>query len=358
MRLKNEVIVGIVVVLGLLVMAVGGYWLTGRTWGAEQREIVATFQRVGLLGEGSQVKYRGVPVGRVESIRLSERGDGVFVTMTVTPEVTFPQDAGVLISAESFFGDWQAEIVSQNGYPELVWATSNRPGVFPGAALPDITELTAVAARIATDIETLSERVELAFTEETAIKIRETIENVQEVSEQLGGFVDQQTGTYRDVSQNVLQATANVRDATATAERVANEFGAAVNQGDIQAVLANARASSENLRVFSEQLQTAGQGVPGLMARADTTLGTLNQTIAGVQPQLAQIGPTLEEARAAMATLQRAAAKIEQGEGTLGRLLEDPALYEETQRAVATLRRFLADVQQNPGKYIGELKVF
>lgn len=358
MRLKNEVIVGLVVVLGLLVLAFGGYWLTGRQWGGQPREITATFQRVGLLNEGSEVKYRGVNIGRVERIVLSERGDGVFVTMSVSPDVTFPQDAGVLISAESFFGDWQAEVVGQNGYPELQWATTTRPGVLPGAALPDITELTAVAARIATDIETLSERVELAFTEETAIEIRETIENVAEVSDQLSGFIAQQTGTYRDVSQNVLQATANVRDATATAERVAGEFGAAVNTGDIQAMLGNARQASTNLRDFSAQLEAAGRGVPGLMARADSTLGTVNQTVAGLQPQLAEIGPTIVEARTAIGTLQRAMVKIEEGQGTLGRLLEDPALYEETQRAVATLQRLMADIQQNPAKYIGALQVF
>ncbi|HEV2147901.1 MAG TPA: MlaD family protein [Longimicrobiaceae bacterium] len=358
MTLKNEVLVGIVVIAGLAILALGGWWLTGRPWGGEQQEIAATFRRVGLLNEGNEVKYRGVRVGRVEKIVLSPRGDGVIVTMTVTPDVNFPDDAGVLLSAESFFGDWQAEIVSQREFPELQWTIAPRPGVLPGAALPDITELTAVAARIATDIETLSERVELAFTEETAIKIRETIENVQEVSEQLGGFIDQQTGTYRDVSQNVLQATANIRDATATAERVANDFGAAVNQGDIQAVLANARLASENLRQFSEQLETAGQGVPGLLARAESTLGTVDATVSSLQPQIAQVGPTLAEARAAIATLQRAASRIEEGQGTLGRLIEDPALYEETQRAVATLRRLLADLQANPGKYVGQLKLF
>jgi phospholipid/cholesterol/gamma-HCH transport system substrate-binding protein len=64
------------------------------------------------------------------------------------------------------------------------------------------------------------------------------------------------------------------------------------------------------------------------------------------------------EARQAIATLQRAAAKIEEGQGTLGRLMEDPALYEETQRAVATLRRLLADIQANPAKYVGQLKLF
>ena len=59
-----------------------------------------------------------------------------------------------------------------------------------------------------------------------------------------------------------------------------------------------------------------------------------------------------------MATLQRAAALIEQGNGTLGRLMADPALYEETQAAIATLRRILADLQANPAKYIGAVKVF
>ncbi|HEX7241937.1 MAG TPA: MlaD family protein [Longimicrobiaceae bacterium] len=365
MRLKNEVVVGIVVVAGLLILAVGGYWLTGRPWGQEQRELRATFREVGLLAEGSPVKYRGVQIGRVETITLSPRGDGVFVTMSIVPELTLPADAGVVLSAESFFGDWQAALVSRRSLPEVEFATSTQRGVLPGAALPDITQLTAVAARIAGDIELLSDRVQLAFTEESAIGIRETIDNIRDMSEQLGGFLDQQTGTYRDVSGNVLAATANIRDATAAAEAVANDLGSAVNRGDIQQILGNARQSSENLRRFSEALNTAGSGVPGLMARADTTLAAIGQTatgvntmVTGLQPQLAEVGPTLVEARNAIATLQRAMAKIEQGNGTLGRLLEDPALYEETQRSVATLRRLLADIQANPAKYIGQFKVF
>ncbi|HEX2092086.1 MAG TPA: MlaD family protein [Longimicrobiaceae bacterium] len=358
MRLKNEVVVGIVVVAGLAVLAIGGYWLTGRPWGQEQREITAAFREVGLLGEGSPVKYRGVTVGRVERIMLAPRGDGVIVDMTVEPGVLFPADAAVVLSAESFFGDWQAAIVSRRTLPELEFYTTTQAGVLPGAALPDITQLTAVAARIASDIELLSDRVQLAFTEETAIGIRETIDNIRKMSEQLDGFVDQQTGTYAGVSRNVLEATANIRDATATAEQVANEFGGAVNRGDVQAVLANARVASDNLRLFSEQLNTAGAGVPGLISRADTTLGSLGGLVRSLQPQVAEVGPTIVEARQAIATLQRAAARIEEGQGTLGRLMEDPALYEETQRAVATLRRLLADVQANPAKYIGQLKLF
>lgn len=360
MRLKNEVLVGIVVVAGLLVLAVGGWWLTGRPWAGEQRELVAAFKGVGLLSEGGPVKYRGVQIGRVERIALSPRGIGVFVTMSVNPEVELPADAGVVLAPESFFGDWQASIVSRNdpAYRELDFTFVPGRNVLPGAALPDITELTAVAARIAGDIEILSDRVSLAFTEETAIKIRETIENVQEVSEQLSGFIDQQTDVYAAVGQNVLQATQNIEQTTAEVQRVTGQFGAAVDEGEIQAIITNARVASENLRGFSEQLDAAGRGVPGLIARTDTTLVSIGGLVRGLEPQLQQVGPTLQQAQEALATLQRAATRIEEGEGTLGRLLEDPALYEETQRAVASLQRFLADLQANPGKYIGKVRIF
>ncbi len=365
MKLKNEVLVGLVVVASLLILAIGGWWLTGRAWGGEERQLVATFRAVGTLGEGNPVKFRGVAVGRVTKITLAPAGNGVFVEMAVVDALTLPRDAGVILSPESLFGDWQAEIVSRSWQPDLVFTTSTSANVLPGATLPDISELTAVAARIAGDIEVLSDRVQLAFTEETAVKIRETIDNVSEVSERMNGFIDQQTRTYGQVGSNVLASTENIRDATATAELAANDIRAAINQGDVQRILTNARQASENLNRFSAQLSSAASGVPGLVTRADSTLSSIGRTADGVNdmvrtlgPTIEQVGPTLQEAQRALATLSRAAAKIEEGNGTLGRLIADPALYEETQRAIVTLRRLLADVQANPGKYIGKVNVF
>lgn len=365
MRFKNEVLVGIVVVLAVLLIGVGGYWLTGRPWSGGQQELVAAFREVGLLGEGSPVKYRGVRVGRVEKIRLDPRGQGVFVTMSVQPELTLPQDPAVVLSAESFFGDWQAAIVSQESFPELEFTAAPSPEVLPGAALPDITELTAVAARIAGDIELLSDRVQIAFTEETAVKIRETVDNVQEASEQLSGFLNQQTSTYAAVSSNVLSASRNFEQASASAAEVANDIQRTVGDGEVQQILANAQRASENLRILSEQLNGAASGVPGLMARADTTLVSFGRTadaanavVQALEPQVQQLGPTLIQAQQALATMNRVLAELEDGDGTIDRLLQDPALYEEMQRSIVTLRRVLADLQANPERYIGAVKIF
>ena len=365
MKWKNEALVGLVVVAGLLTALVGAIWLSGKPWSEEQNEVTATFRNVGALAEGNPVKYRGVNVGRVTTIRLSDAGDGVFVGLAVRPGIELPADAAVILSPESLFGDWQAQIVAQSQYPDMEFVGTRQGGVLPGSTMPDISELTAVAARIAGSIDTLSRRVQLAFTEETAVEIRETIENIGEVSDQVQGFIRQQTRTYDAVSRNVLESTSNIRSATATAELAANDLRGAINRGDIQAIFANARQASEAFSAFGAQLQSAASGFPGLMARADTTLATFGSTAATLdttmrvlRPQLAEIGPTIAEARKAIGTLGLAMQRIQEGNGTFGRLLADPALYEETQRAIATLQRLLADIQANPAKYIGQLQVF
>jgi phospholipid/cholesterol/gamma-HCH transport system substrate-binding protein len=367
MRLKNEVLVGVVVVLGIIIAVAGAFWLSGRAWGREQMEVVAVFRTVGELANGNPVKYRGVQVGRVIDISLSQDGQGVLVTMEVAADIELPPQPAVVLAPASLFGDWQASIVSyQTQQRDLEFTIATAPGVVPGATLPDITELTAVGARIAGNLETLAGRVELAFTEETAIKIRETIENVQQISEQLTGFVDQQTRTYDEVSRSILTTAQTVEGATQRVDRVAAEVeGAFQEGGQVQQILANARLASQNLQELSTQLQAATVGVPALVARVDTTMVAIQTTltgvggvITGIEPQIQEVGPLIAEARLAVATLQRASARIEQGEGTLGRLLEDPALYEETQAAIASLRRLMADIQANPTRYIGALRIF
>jgi phospholipid/cholesterol/gamma-HCH transport system substrate-binding protein len=365
MKLKNEAAVGLTVILGIVVLVVASLWLSGRSWGQAEGEVVASFQRVGALQVGNPVTFRGVNIGRVRAIEISPRGQGVYVTMGVRQDVELDRDAGVVLSPASFFGDWQAEIVSQSQYPDLVFIGAPRADVLPGATLPDITELTAVAARIAGDIETLSERIQIAFTPETAVKIRSTIERVEEVSLQLSGFIDAQTRTYDQVGQNVLTSTENIRGATASAEATMREVRESLLRGDVQQVLANARLATENLTALTTELRSAAGGVPGLVARADATIGafgrtaeTLDQTIAGVQPGLAEVGPTVAQARQALASFDALLNQLSTQEGTVGRLMGDPALYEEFQRLVVTMQRLMADIQANPAKYIREVRVF
>ena len=365
MKVRNEAIVGLVVILSIITAIVGAVWLSGRSWGTPQREVMAAFAEVGTLSEGNPVKYRGVGVGRVTGIELSPQGTGVYVSMALDSDIRLPPDAAVILSPESLFGDWQAEIVPMQQYPDLVFIDAPRAEVLPGATLPDISELTAVAARIAGDIELLSDRIQIAFTPETAVKIRQTIENVEGVTEQLSGFVDQQTRTYAEVGSNVLAATENIRQTTVSAEETLTEVRESLRSGEVQQILANARLASENLAQLSTELRGAASGVPALVASADTTFasfrataGRLNQTLDALQPGLAAVGPTMDEVQQLIVRFNGLLTNVQQSEGTLGRLIADPALYEEFQRLVVTMQRLMADIQANPGKYIREVQVF
>jgi phospholipid/cholesterol/gamma-HCH transport system substrate-binding protein len=365
MKMKNEALVGLTVILGIITAVLGSVWLSGRSWGEPYKDVVAAFSAVGQLAEGNPVTFRGVQVGRVSKIELSPRGTGVYVTMSVRPELPLQGDVGVLLGSASLFGDWQAQIVSQSEFPDLLFTTAPRRDVLAGATLPDISELTAVAARIAGDIETLSERIQIAFTPETAVEIRQTIENVSAATEQLGGFLESQTRTYGQVGANVLASTENIRQATVAAQATMNDVRASLRGGDVQQILTNARVASSNLSALTSELRGATAGVPGLVAQADSTLGafgrtaeSLNTTLNGLQPGLAEIGPTVAETRTLITSFNTLLTQMSSQQGTLGRLMADPALYEEFQRLVTSMQRLMADIQANPGKYIGELQVF
>jgi phospholipid/cholesterol/gamma-HCH transport system substrate-binding protein len=359
MRLKNEVTVGVVVVAAIVLLVIGAFWLSNSPWGEEQAEMVAVFAQVGELRNGNPVKFRGVQVGRVIEIQLSETGQGVLVTMQVSPDIAgdMPPNPAVVLAPASLFGDWQASIIPMESMADLEFTRTTSPGVLPGATLPDITQLTAVGARIAGDLETLAGRVELAFTEETALQMRETIENIAAISAQLEGFVGEQTETFDQVTQNALAASQNIQQTTARVEQVALQVERAFNEGEINAILTNVRMASENLAQLSASLDTVTSAVPGMVQQLEVTLETANRVVTELEPAVAEVQPTLVEARAAINDLQGILVEVRDPDGTLGRLMQDPALYEETQRAVVSLQRLLADLQANPGRYIGELRI-
>ena len=64
---------------------------------------------------------------------------------------------------------------------------------------------------------------------------------------------------------------------------------------------------------------------------------------------LAETGANLDKAAVSLRTLLE---RIDRGEGTLGKLATDDALYVNANRAAESLASLLDDVRANPNKYI------
>ena len=329
MKGRNEVAVGAAVILALALIVLGTIWLQGRGFGREEMELVARFEEVGQLMEGNAVKVRGVPIGRVDAIGLDPEGGGVLITMRVTSDVLLPEDPVVVLAPESMFGDWQAEIFPRTQFPDYTYAESPDPAVLPGATLPDISRLTAVADRIAQNMASLSDRFEIAFTQETAENIRRAIDNIQEVSEQLTDLVSKQQAAIDEVSANLQETTDALSRTVETVNRTFTQVENAISGDKLTNIVANAEKASLQIDSLTRELLQTSRSLRTVAATADTTLRSVGAVASGLQ----------------------------RGEGTLGLLMQDTALFWRIVETNAELQALLRDIRANPGRYIN-VRVF
>ena len=311
MRYRHEVVVGGVILAALALVIAGTLWLKGKHFGSEEQEIQARFPAVGMLAPGNPVKMRGVPVGKVKAVELSPAGDAVLVTMSVKGGLHFPRDPVVLLSPASMFGDWQAEIVPRSAFPQYDYAESPDRHVLPGYTLPDMSRLTSVADQIARNLAVLTDRFGIAFTEETAMNLREAIDNIQEV----GG--------------NLASTSRSLNDAAAVAQRAFAQIDTSVGHGELKSTIQDIRRSAARMDSISAALALSSRQLKATLGAADTAFHAVS-AVAG---------------------------KVQRGQGSLGQLVNDTSLYNQLVGTNVELQALIRDLKANPKKYIN-VRVF
>jgi phospholipid/cholesterol/gamma-HCH transport system substrate-binding protein len=329
MSMKSEVRVGVVVILAVLLIIFGTIWLQGWRIGQEQHEVAAWFREVGQIQRGNPVKLRGVNIGRVEGIGLDPGGGGVIVRLSIDSEATLPEDPVVVLSPESMFGDWQAEILSRTRFPFYDYAVPPDPAMMAGYSLPDISQLTAVADRIAENLAGITERFDIAFTDETAMNIREAIDNIQQVTGQLTGMLEAQARTIDQLGTGLENVTGTVLEVAESAHRTFLEVEGAIAEGQLTEIVGNVQRMTTQIDTLSQALVVITRDMSGAVASADSAFVSLN---------------TIMEA-------------IERGDGTLGLLLQDTTLYADLVVTSSLVQDLIRDFQRNPRRYIN-LRIF
>jgi len=325
----REALVGVVIVTAIVVTAIGTLWLQGVTWGQDQRAMEAVFLEVGLIRPGNPVKLRGVEVGRVREIVVDPSGDMVRVRFRVNEGLALPPDPVMILSPESLFGDWQAEIHPRSRFPYVTYAEPREAEVLPGYALPDISQLTLAADRISENMAVLTERMGIAFSEETARNIASLIDNVEEVTTRLSEMVSQQAISFTEVTDGVQRAADGIGEAASQASVAFARVDDLLARGDLTSMIEDMAVVAENLRDLSGDLQGTNDDVRQVAVRVDSTFQRIESIVA----------------------------RAESGEGTLGRLLEDPGMSEELEAMVVDLRELLVDIRENPRRYV-RLSIF
>lgn len=330
MKRANEFLVGLVVIVAVVLVVAGALWLSEAHLGSHQEIQAARFRTVGGLKVGDPVTLRGVRVGRIEAIRLA--GDNwVETDLRIYEGVELPKHPAVIAASASLFGEWAATVVSYDDPQDdpnvramLAEAMAAAKGkAWPGATLPDVGQLTAQASRIAGDIASLTGRIQQAFDSNTVQDLRQSIQNFARVVAQLNDFTRAQTTRIDDVTGNVQRASKAVDAAAGNLQTVLSRMDSATGDGQLKSILDHGSSATT-------QIDSASQDVRQLTAALREHEANLINVLTATDTLMSRIA---------------------RGQGTIGKLTADSALYMETTATVEQLRKLIADIQANPRKY-------
>jgi phospholipid/cholesterol/gamma-HCH transport system substrate-binding protein len=106
---KREAMVGLVIIAAIVLFVIGTTWLSGRSVSGDSDDYwKIQFRDAGNLKASSPVRISGVPVGRVEDIKLLDVGK-VLVFISLPERIKPKVDASASIVAVGFVGDVAVE---------------------------------------------------------------------------------------------------------------------------------------------------------------------------------------------------------------------------------------------------------
>ena len=112
------------------------------------------------------------------------------------------------------------------------------------------------------------------------------------------------------------------------------------------------RDNSDDLSAMSRSLRQAAETLHETLAGAE-----VDATVANIEELAAKLSETADVLQASAESVSSVVEKIDNGEGTLGLLVNDPGLYEDLRSATQSLNSLTQDIMQNPGRYL-KLSIF
>lgn len=283
--------------VGLTVLAAVGILLWGVTWLKEfqiQRSVrvwQVMFTQTGGLSSSDEVQVNGLKKGSVRAVHLT--GDGVIVDLALSSEVTLTRDSRVTIRNIGLMGEKviAVDLRSTGG----AWTEKDTiPGGYD-KGLPEV--MGDVASTISAVTELTGKLATLVSATDKSGDLSATMKNVRLTSEELRGTVNE---------------------------------------------------SHRSLRTTLDNFAAASKTTKGLTTDREAQLSKAIGDFASAAEKLDRLSGRLDSLSAVMHSVT---AKVDRGDGTLGRMVNDRKLYTDLAATVDSMRALITDVKKNPKRY-------
>ena len=275
--------------------------------------ILVDFRDVAGLDVGDTVRVAGVEVGKVESISLEENLGRVI--LSIDHRVPLYEDATAQVETYGLLGDRYISI--DPGHSKL-------PRVDPGGRIhsavspEELDALFAKLSEVADDIKTVTTTLRNVLGgEEGELALREILENSRDLSKELVETVRQNQEDFRKITKQVALLTREMQGMVAE------------NREAVHQTLATVPETAENVRKITTDARRL----------FDDHYEDISETLSNLRVASLQLEASLK-------AMEQVAGQIREGEGTLGKLVQDDALYVEAKSTLREMRNLIEDLRE------------
>ncbi len=305
-KISKEVKIGFTVAVALFILGWGVNFLKGKDIFVPGYKVYGIYTRIDGLTEASPIYYKGYKVGSVRKIELMDKGRGdLLVTMSIDVDIEFPKNSTAQI--------YSLDLMGSKGI-RFLYGDSNRM-LESGDTLN--TSVTGdLADQVSQEVLPLKDKVEnLIVRLDTVFTNLDVIFDVTNEN----GLVNNMNAIsyhFRNISKSIDE---NIKE-----------------DGNIGKSMANLDSITEVLKLNGEVLSAMMQNLKKVSKQlADSHLDSLSL-----------------EMNQTFTSLNGILNSIDEGDGTMGKLLEDEALYNNLNDVSISLDRLLNDVRVQPKRYV------
>jgi phospholipid/cholesterol/gamma-HCH transport system substrate-binding protein len=341
-----ELRVGIFVLVALIVIALGVFYVTGTQGFWVPKYTIKTYlPEVEDLDKGAPVSLDGVNIGNVQSIGLtphpSDKAHNVTVVMRVKRsfQAEIRTDSTAKLVTEGLLGTRYVEITRGVTGPPIPPG-----GVVPGAEVPEMTEVVERGAEVAENLRVLSASLD------------DIIAKMNRGEGSIGKFLNDPS------LYNHLDATATrADDVIASIQQGKGSAGKLIVSDELYNKMDSTLTKVDDVvSAVQQQKGTMGKLIydPAIANDIQGIAQKGNAMLTDVEAGRGSLGKFVKDdamynnLRDASANVRDATAKLNSNQGTLGKMFSDPALYDNMTGLTGDMRLLMNDFRKNPKKFL------
>ena len=314
MRVSNETKVGALTVIAVTLIILGFNFLKGKTFFKSGTFLYAKYTDTKGLIVSNPVFVNGFQVGTVFEIEnMNDNLSELVVCIKLNQLYKIPANSIATIQ-ENPLGTNAINIVPGNG---TLFIQSGD------------TIKTAPATSLLGDfMNTLSPLGE---------QIKNTITSLKNVLDNVNQTLDEENRqNLKVILANLSTTTANLDQSIQSVEGMLNKQNGSIAQ------------TADNINAFTANLNQNNQKISNILSNLDSTTKSIKD---------ADLNKTIKEIQVALVSLKTTINKLNNGNGTAAKLLNDPNMYTQLQSTIKSVNTLVDDIKVHPKRYVS-LSVF